>query len=91
MIIYRQQQALAIIECKKHVQGPIELSAGIGQAKSYALMSGINKFVLAAPQGMWCFQLERHQEKLMTKLTARDKKLLAHKLVNFLSENYEKE
>jgi len=87
LVVYRNQQAIAVIECKKSIQGPMELSAGIAQAKSYALMSGISKFILAAPQGLWCFQLERNQEKSMMKLTANNKKLLANKVAGFLSEH----
>lgn len=38
----------------------------VGQAKSYALQIGVEKFLVAAPEGYWFYTLMRNKETLVS-------------------------
>ena len=46
-----------------------DLSAAIEQAKSYALQLGLLSFVVASPEGLWLYALDRNEATLKTHLT----------------------
>lgn len=57
-----------------------ELEAAVRQGKSYALMLGLPGFVVASPEGIWIYSLNRIQEKLeknvpVDELAAREKEV----------------
>lgn len=58
-----------VIESKLRILTDDELMRAVAQAKSYALMEGVTSFVVAAPEGFWCYSLERNREKLLRKFT----------------------
>jgi hypothetical protein len=46
------------------------LEPAVDQAKSYALLLGLPSFVVASPEGMWVYALDKAQEKLVSPLPA---------------------
>jgi hypothetical protein len=68
-VVRNARGAIAVIESKLRILTDDELTRAVAQAKSYALMEGVTSFVVAAPEGFWCYSLERNREKLVHKFT----------------------
>jgi hypothetical protein len=60
--------SVTLFEDKLRIISDEDLQLAVGQAKSYALLLGLPSFVVASPEGMWLYSLERDQEKLMPQL-----------------------
>jgi len=56
---------LTLFENKLRILKDEELRPAVEQAKSYALLLGSPSFVVASPEGMWLYSLERNDEKLV--------------------------
>ncbi len=74
------QGALTLFENKVRIVNGKELDSAVRQGKSYALMLGLPGFVVASPEGLWIYSLNRIEEKLEEKvpadeLAAREKKV----------------
>jgi len=68
-LVRNARGSIAVIESKLRILTDDELARAVAQAKSYALMEGVASFVVAAPEGFWCYSLERNREKLLHKFT----------------------
>jgi hypothetical protein len=55
---------LTLFENKLRILGEQELTPAREQGRSYALMHGLPSFVVAAPEGMWVYALDRHKTRL---------------------------
>lgn len=55
---------IALFENKFRILDDKDLRQAIEQAKSYALMLGLACFVVASPEGVWIYSLQRHVETL---------------------------
>ncbi len=71
---------ITLFENKFRILGERELRQATDQGKSYALMLGLPSFVVASPEGMWVYSLNRNEETLeehipMDELDARDEGL----------------
>jgi hypothetical protein len=49
--------ALLVIESKRHVRSDFELSEAVEQCESYAGKLRCSRFAIAAPEGLWVFDL----------------------------------
>lgn len=47
-----------------HDKGEEDLQQAMEQGKSYALMLGLPSFVVASPEGLWIYSLQRNTETL---------------------------
>lgn len=56
---------LTLFENKVRIINDVELRVAIDQAKSYALMLGLSSFVVASPEGIWIYKLNKNQEELV--------------------------
>lgn len=50
----------------------LDLKSAVGQAKSYALMLGLSSFVVASPEGIWIYKLNKNQEELVKKFNSNE-------------------
>jgi hypothetical protein len=64
--------SITVVESKLRILTDEDLARAIAQAKSYALMEGLTSFVVAAPEGIWCYSLDRNREKLLRKFTHQE-------------------
>lgn len=55
---------ITLFENKFRILGERELRQATDQGKSYALMLGLPSFVVASPEGMWVYSLNRNEETL---------------------------
>jgi hypothetical protein len=58
------QGPITLFEDKLRIMNEQERAPAVEQAKSYALMLGLPSFVVAAPEGLWIYSLERNVENL---------------------------
>jgi hypothetical protein len=63
---------LTLFEDKLRIISDRELRPAVDQAKSYALLLGLPSFVVASPEGMWLYSLERNQEELIKQVPASE-------------------
>lgn len=63
---------ITVIESKLRVVTSEERERAVAQARSYALMEGVPSFVVAAPEGFWCYSLDRNRESLVRHFPAND-------------------
>ena len=56
---------VTLFENKFRIINDRDLAPVIDQAKSYALLLGLPSFVVASPEGMRFYSLNRNQEKLI--------------------------
>jgi hypothetical protein len=61
---------LTLFENKFRILSDKDLKSAVDQAKSYALLLGLPSFVVASPEGMWVYALDRNQEKLASQPSA---------------------
>jgi hypothetical protein len=59
-------------ESKLRILNDDDLARATNQAKSYALMEGLASFIVAAPEGFWCYSLDRNREELVHKFTHQE-------------------
>jgi hypothetical protein len=57
---------LTLFENKSRIPSDKDLKPAVDQAKSYALLLGLPSFVVASPEGMWVYTLERNREELIS-------------------------
>jgi hypothetical protein len=55
---------LTLFEDKLRIVNDKDLNLAVAQAKSYALLLGLPSCVVASPEGMWPYSLDRNKEKL---------------------------
>ncbi|MDP9474164.1 MAG: EVE domain-containing protein [Actinomycetota bacterium] len=55
---------ITLFEDKFRILGERELRQATDQGKSYALMLGLPSFVVASPEGIWVYSLNRNEETL---------------------------
>ncbi len=65
---------LTIFEDKFRILGEKELMLAVVQAKSYALQLGLPSFVVASPEGLWLYSLNRNTETLKRRASSDDLK-----------------
>ncbi len=65
---------VTLFEDKLRIINDKDLQPAVDQAKSYALQLGLPSFVVAAPEGLWLYSLDRHLEKLVKKVTLEELK-----------------
>jgi hypothetical protein len=71
---------ITLVESKFRILDENDLKEATDQGKSYALMLGLACFVVASPEGLWVYSLNRHKESLEThisldQLEARDEEI----------------
>lgn len=71
-VVQDSRGSITLIESKLRVVTAVELAAAVAQARSYALIEGIRSFVVAAPEGLWCYSLERNRETLVRQFSAEE-------------------
>lgn len=65
-----QQGPLTLFENKFRILKDEDLKLAVDQAKSYALQLGLSSFVVASPEGMWLYALEKNREALIEPIPA---------------------
>lgn len=60
---------LTLFEDKLRILNDKDLKPAVDQAKSYALLLGLPSFVVASPEGMWLYSLEKDKEKLVEQVS----------------------
>lgn len=55
---------ITLFENKFRILDEKQLNEAAEQGRSYALMLGVPSFVVASPEGIWVYSLDRHREKL---------------------------
>lgn len=71
---------ITLFENKLRILDANDLRQAMEQGKSYALMLGLPCFVVASPEGMWIYSLQRHVETLeehvpLNELSAREENI----------------
>lgn len=61
---------LTLFEDKFRIMSEKELEPATDQAKSYALMLGLASFVIASPEGIWIYKLNKNKEELIKKFAS---------------------
>ena len=64
--------ALTLVESKLRILNDDDLDHAMAQARSYALMEGLASFIVAAPEGFWCYSLDRNRETLVHTFTHQE-------------------
>jgi len=64
-----QNGPLTLFENKLRILNDKDLSLAVKQAKSYALLLGLMSFVVASPEGIWLYSLNKNQESLIKKIS----------------------
>lgn len=59
-----------LFENKLRIIGDKDLAPAVDQGKSYALMLGLFSFVIASPEGIWVYKLNKNKEELVKKFTS---------------------
>lgn len=63
---------LTLFEDKLRILNDMDLKLAVGQAKSYALMLGLLSFVVASPEGIWIYKLNKNQEELVKNFNSNE-------------------
>lgn len=63
---------LTLFEDKLQIRTEAELLKAVNQAKSYSLMLGLPSFVVAAPEGLWLYSLNRHEPQLEQEIVGNE-------------------
>jgi hypothetical protein len=63
---------LTVFEDKLWITNDNDLKPAVAQAKSYALLLGSPSFVVASPERMWLYSLDRNHETLYPQLPGAD-------------------
>ncbi len=63
-LVYDQSKSLTLFENKFRIVSEKDLVESVNQAQSYALFLGLPSFVVAAPEGIWVYSLQRTEERL---------------------------
>jgi hypothetical protein len=63
---------VTLFENKFRILDDRHRDAARDQAKSYALMLGLPSFVVAAPEGVWVYSLDRHRPTLELRVSGQD-------------------
>lgn len=58
------ENPLTLIETKLRITYDLELEAAVAQARSYALMLGLASLIVASPEAVWVYSLQRNRETL---------------------------
>ena len=82
--LYDDDGILSIIESKRSIPTSFELAEAVAQAKSYALPLGSPSFIIAAPQHIWLYSLERNRENLEKEYSVSQFKRTAKQLRSLL-------
>ena len=61
---------LTLFEDKQRIVNDADLTLAVEQARTYALLLGLPSFVVASPEGMWLYRLDRNQETLVRQIPA---------------------
>jgi len=67
--VSHEGRPLTIVESKVRIMGRRELRPAADQAKSYALLLGYPSFIVAAPEGLWVYSLNKSKERLEMEIT----------------------
>jgi hypothetical protein len=67
-LVSNDEGPVTLFEDKLRIISDEDLKPAVRQAKSYALLLGLSSFVVAAPEGMWLYALDRNQERLVEQL-----------------------
>ena len=65
-----QNGPLTLFEDKLRILNDRDLKFAVDQAKSYALLLGLPSFVVASPEGMWLYALNKNEESLVKKVSS---------------------
>lgn len=63
---------LTLFEDKLRIINDLDLKLAVGQAKSYALMLGLSSFVVASPEGIWIYKLNKNTEELVMNFNSNE-------------------
>ncbi len=61
---------LTLFEDKLRILNDRDLKPAVDQAKSYALLLGLPSFVVASPEAMWLYALNKNEESLVKKVSS---------------------
>lgn len=72
--------SITLFENKVRILNDKQLKQAAAQGRSYALMLGLPSFVVASPEGLWLYSLDRNQESLemqisLDELESRDEEV----------------
>ena len=67
-VLYRKNKPYTLIENKLRIINDVELQKAVNQAKSYALQLGVERFVVASPEGYWFYSLKLNKEELVERV-----------------------
>lgn len=71
-LVRNARGTITLVESKLRILNDDDLTRAAAQAKSYALMEGLTSFIVAAPEGFWCYSLDRNREELVHKFTHQE-------------------
>jgi hypothetical protein len=54
LLVRNARGSITLGESKLRILNDDDLARATNQAKSYALMEGLARFIVAAPEGFWC-------------------------------------
>jgi len=71
-LVRNARGSITLVESKLRILNDDDLARATNQAKSYALMEGLASFIVAAPEGFWCYTLDRNREELIHRFTHQE-------------------
>jgi len=71
-LVRNARGSITLVESKLRILNDDDLARARNQAKSYALMEGLASFIVAAPEGFWCYSLDRNRETLVHNFTHQE-------------------
>ena len=84
-VLYKKNKPFSLVENKLRILNDVELQKALNQAKSYALQLGVERFVIASPEGYWFYSLKLNIETPIVHITSNQAKdsedLLAKKFM----------
>lgn len=71
-VLYHKHSPYLVVENKLRILNDAELSRAVDQAKSYALQTGVERFLVAAPEGYWFYRLKLNAENLLVHIPSEN-------------------
>ena len=72
LMVFDKDMLITAVETKKCILAATPPKDHIEQAKSYALHHGLGTFIVAAPEGIWLYKLNRNIEILLRQYKPSD-------------------
>jgi len=87
LMVFYNGTAITLVETKYSIQSQIPRTEQTEQARSYALHYGLGTFIIASPEGLWLYKLNRNKEILLRQYKPNGEAVMEAELPQLIHEN----